>query len=315
MVNRGFSLIEALIVAGFILIVAAGLYFYLDEDIDTAIVNTTVKNYVGSSPEECSRIQVLCARGFHYFEDDSGCGCQEIIEDESKIKSDTISDFGGSTLTETEEKMDIGIPTNLSLPFNIADIDEQNGEVNPFGVVRFNADLARYGHSGIDIPLRKDADIYAVADGRIVIIKPAGDPWGGMGIYQLLEETKTGEGWGFIYEHIKLASGIEEGSEVTKGQLIATKIAPKGFTAHFQMSYHFNTYQFTSDLQCWPDFLSEGEKKILNTWWMSYKKTPHLLNSWKSTFEEGHYAFRGLLDSSAYPDGPQFCYPQGTDVR
>lgn len=30
---------------------------------------------------------------------------------------------------------------------------------------------------------------------------------------------------------------------------------------------------------------------------------------------EGKHPFRGLLDKTKHPDGPQFCYPIGTDVR
>ena len=31
--------------------------------------------------------------------------------------------------------------------------------------------------------------------------------------------------------------------------------------------------------------------------------------------EEGRFAYRGLLDEAEFPDGPQLCYPPGTDVR
>jgi len=94
---------------------------------------------------------------------------------------------------------------------------------------------------------------YRLPDGNIVILGSAGDPWGGEKIFQLLSGTSAGEGWGFIYEHIKARSDLRVGSSVRRGEVIATKIAPEGFTAHFQLSFLFNNYEFIRDVQCWPD--------------------------------------------------------------
>ena len=67
------------------------------------------------------------------------------------------------------------------------------------GIVRFAKDLPEFGHGGIDIPLFKDAPITAVADGEIVLIGSAGDPWDGKKVSHLLESTGEGEGLAFLY--------------------------------------------------------------------------------------------------------------------
>ena len=207
------------------------------------------------------------------------------------------------------------VPSGLSLPFRIVDLDEFNGEINPIGIVRFSKDRPDIGHSGLDVPLAQGADIFAVADGEIVLLSSAGDPWGGWGIFQLLQGTRTGEGWGFIYEHVTPKPGLQVGSWVKRGEVIATKTAPAGFTAHLQLSYLFNSYEYISDIKCWPDKLASGDKTLLESWWQQYSASEHLVDSWRSTAEEGQYPFRGLLDTTAYTNGPHLCYPLGTDVR
>jgi len=207
------------------------------------------------------------------------------------------------------------LPSGLSLPFNIEDIDENKGEINPIGVVRFSKDEGLTGHSGVDIPLFDNSPVYAVSEGEIVVIKSAGDPWGGMGLYQILSVTGVGEGWGFIYEHIKIADGLEVGDNLKRGDLVGTKAAPAGFTAHFQLSHHFNNYEFTKDVRCWPDRLSSDASEKFISWWDKYRTSEVLLNSWKTNVEEGQYPFRGLLDDTQFPGGAQLCYELGTDVR
>lgn len=39
--------------------------------------------YVGKSPEECSRIQVTCVSGYERFDDNKGCGCRPTMVPES----------------------------------------------------------------------------------------------------------------------------------------------------------------------------------------------------------------------------------------
>jgi murein DD-endopeptidase MepM/ murein hydrolase activator NlpD len=214
-----------------------------------------------------------------------------------------------------ENDYEDSVPTGLSIPFDINDINPLEGEVNPLGIVRFSKDQSDVGHPGIDIPLKQGSSVYAVDDGRVVLIDSASDPWNGMKVFQLLKETGKGTGWAYNYEHIKLAEGVEVGSELKKGDLVGTKAAPDGFTAHFQLSKVFNDFKYTSDAQCWPDFLISDEKTRLDSWWEEYSSTQHLINSWDTTFEEDKYPFRGLLDVSRYPSGPQLCYSLGTDVR
>lgn len=63
-----------LLIAIVILALAAGAWYFLrptGDDIPGA-------NYIGRSPEECSRIQVLCVEGFERFDDASGCGCRPV---------------------------------------------------------------------------------------------------------------------------------------------------------------------------------------------------------------------------------------------
>jgi len=223
-----------------------------------------------------------------------------------------ISSSSASNEPKTETK---SVKGSLFVPFQTKDIDEKNGEVNPMGIVRFSKDMPEFGHGGIDIPLFKGAPITAVADGEIVLLGSAEDPWGGEEIFQLLEKTGEGEGLAFIYEHITIVKGLKNGDKIKKGDLLGNKTAPTGFTAHFQLTSLFNNFQFSRDDQCWVDFLEKSEKEKLISWWDKYKKSEHLVNSWNTNVEDGKFPFKGLLDTSKYPDGPQFCYPPGTDVR
>lgn len=216
---------------------------------------------------------------------------------------------------EEAKLTDLDLFNNLELPFNISDINDLMGEINPIGVVRFSLDESGTGHSGLDVPLKFGAPIKAVADGKIVLTGEAGDSWGGKKAFQLLKPTRSGEGWAFLYEHIKLADDLKVGKEYKTGDIIGTKAAPDGYTAHFQLSYNFSDYEYIRDVQCWVDMLSEDSFSKLNQWWEKYQKSPHLLGSWRTTFEEGKFPFKGLLDKIAYPDGPQLCYDLGTDVR
>jgi len=232
----------------------------------------------------------------------------ENVDSEHEDSQDVIIEKPGSPI-------DAEIPTDLSLPFDIKDVDLKNGAVNPLGVVRFDKDQKDIGHSGIDIPLKERSRVYAVADGKVVLIKSASDPWGGMGVYQLIKQTGPGTGWAFLYEHIEIAEGIKEETELKKGELVGYKIAPDGFTAHLQLSEIFNDFKYTREIQCWPDFLNSIDKAKMDNWWDEYSNSNILINSWNTNSEGGKYPFRGLLDESKYPDGPQLCYALGTDVR
>lgn len=204
---------------------------------------------------------------------------------------------------------------DLILPFETTDIDPQNGVLNPIGVVRFSKDTSDSGHSGIDIPLFKESPVYAAIDGAIIKINKDVDPWGGQGIIQRINTTRPGEGWGFIYEHVTAAPGLKVGDLVKAGDIIAHKTARSGFTAHFQLSYFFNNFEFTRDNKCWLQNLKSSDKQAFDQWWNTYRSSDYLVSSWRTNSEEDKYAFRGLLDPSISPNGLQYCYPAGTDVR
>ena len=119
----------------------------------------------------------------------------------------------------------------------------------------------------------------------------------------------------YIYEHVTPSPNLKAGSTVTVGEEIATKTAPKRFTAHFQLSYTFNNYEFTRGMQCWVDVLNPSGSDELLTWWKKYRASDVLINAWRTNEEEGDFPFRGLLDATKFPEGPQLCYPFGTDVR
>jgi len=63
-----------ILIVGIVAVAGIGLYFISQQQ----TAETSDKNYVGYSVEECSRIQVTCVEGFQRFDDDSGCGCEVI---------------------------------------------------------------------------------------------------------------------------------------------------------------------------------------------------------------------------------------------
>lgn len=240
--------------------------------------------------------------------------------------TDKVSQLVGGVTPGSNTKNRSGdeIPGDLLLPFDISDLRSDRSGVNPLGVVRTSKDVPppapgggtnTTGHGGIDMPLLQGSNIYAVADGEIVHIVSASDPWGGMGITQLLTKTSEGEGWAFLYEHITPVKGMKEGVKVKKGEMIATKTAPNAFTAHFQLDKVFHNYEYNSQYACWPDQLVEAERAKLDDWFYAGEYKDQLLEGWRNVNEDGNYTFRGLLDEDKFPDSPQWCYSVGTDVR
>lgn len=65
-----------IVLALLVLAVGAGAWYFLR----SSDVAGDMKNYVGYSVEECSRVQVMCVEGFERFDDETGCGCQELDE-------------------------------------------------------------------------------------------------------------------------------------------------------------------------------------------------------------------------------------------
>ena len=63
------------------------------------------------------------------------------------------------------------------------------------------------------------------------------------------------------------------------------------------------------------DYLDDATQNEFLAWWGKYSASTHLVNSWDTNVEEGKLPFKGLLDKNKYLDGPQLCYPPGTDVR
>ncbi len=57
-----------------------------EQNVGQCNYESETKNYIGKSPEECSRIQYFCAQGFQQFKDECGCGCEE-IQYQAQIKN------------------------------------------------------------------------------------------------------------------------------------------------------------------------------------------------------------------------------------
>lgn len=210
-----------------------------------------------------------------------------------------------------------GPPAGLSLPVLVEDLAVGGDFVSPFGVVRWSQDRPEYGHSGIDLPLRLGAPLLAVADATVLAVTPTVDHRPGSVVTLLLSEgARTGEGWGFIYEHVTLEPGVVEGSAVRRGQPFATSpLNPREANNHLQLSYLFNEYRYYRDHTCWVDRLEPDAAAALRGRFDEFRSTAGFLSGWRNATEEGQHQYRGLLDETRYPGGPRLCYPQGTDVR
>ena len=189
-----------------------------------------------------------------------------------------------------------------------------NEFISPFGIIRHSRD-AGHGHGGIDIPLTENAPIYAVADGTILSAEESSDGAGGFDV-KLLISGSGGEGWGFLYEHVALEPGLAEGSVVTRGQLIARNgLTTERRNNHLQLTYMFNVYRFYRDQRCWVGYLDAASKEALLSYFDSLRTMQAFMAQWESASEEGMRAFKALLDSERFPEGPQLCYALGLDVR
>lgn len=198
----------------------------------------------------------------------------------------------------------------FALPFAIEDIDLVQKVLNPLGPIRHSRDSG-IGHGGIDIPLKTGAPFYAVEDGILIEVLPGSSNRPGNDVKLLVgAEEPAQAGWIFVYEHIALEPGVGENSRLTRGQLFARTPDPPVNNYHLQLSY-WET--FTSNNTCWVDFLADS---AFSDHFNETIRTDSLfISGWEDAEEEGQFPFRAFLDLENYPEGPQICYPIGTDVR
>ncbi len=208
---------------------------------------------------------------------------------------------------------------DLALPFDLADLAWQSGEfVSPFGVVRKSQDRVALGHGGIDIPLKLAAPIYAVAAGTVISVEPSVDFRPGDVVVLLLQHgVRPGEAWIFLYEHVTLEPDIAVGTSVARGQLMARNAMPTGVSNnHLELAYAFNEYRFTMSKTCWVHQLETGARTALvELFEKTIRVSDVFVEGWRTATDEGLFPIRALLDLERFPDGPQLCYPPGTDVR
>ena len=217
-------------------------------------------------------------------------------------------------------------PTGLSLPVNVSDLRTGgNVMVSPFGIVRrASVDQLEFGHGGIDLPLPPGSPLFAVADGEVIKYRPGTDMSAGGGgeIWLLLTgeqdgdpfDDAQGKGWVFIYEHIEPKASLAVGNRVKRGDVIAENMMETVYaTVHLQLTYVFDKRLYTRDSRCWTDFLVEADAAALNAWFKGVKDEN--ADIWSGIVEEGFQVHAGLLDKATYPNGPQMCYPPGTDGR
>lgn len=205
-------------------------------------------------------------------------------------------------------------PVNLALPFVAADMKEGEESLSPYGVIRHSRD-GGIGHGGIDFPFESGSPFYAVADGTI-IKNDVEDSGGGKTVDVLIAPKELfGEGWIFKYEHIALEPGLAVGSGVGKGQKIGINAFEQRGNNHVGLEYHIKNFTIAREKICWVDRLEAVAKQQLENVFNRIKKTSTFLRSWQTANEEGYYQYKGLLDAAKYPNGPQLCYPLGTDAR
>ena len=209
-----------------------------------------------------------------------------------------------------------GLPTGLALPVEPTAVNLR-GVVNPFGIVRWSLDRSDVGHPGIDIPVDEGTPFVAVGDGRIVSIEAATDGLPGDAVKVLLSPGATeGTGWGFLYEHVNPAPSLSVGSQVSRGQTIATSATSAAFTNHFELSDLFNGFRFHQNQTCWVLQLEAGERARLQNHFDNVLRTDaRFISAWQTNLREGQLPFLELLNTERYPGGAQLCYPRGTDVR
>lgn len=205
-------------------------------------------------------------------------------------------------------------PTNLVLPFALKDIQKAGGLISPYGPVRHSRDT-EIGHGGIDFPLEPGAPIYTAVDGTIRKSEKEDNRGGSTVDVLILPDGFLGEGWIFKYEHITLWPGLTIGSKVQKGQKIGINALQQKENNHIGLEYHIKNFTVARTKTCWVDLLGPTARQQLEDEFNQIKKTQAFLESWQTANEEGYYQYKGLLDKTKYPDGPQLCYRLGIDAR
>ena len=153
-----------------------------------------------------------------------------------------------------------GLPSGLLLPFRVEDVGGGNGFISPFGIIRHSRDQG-HGHGEIDVPLKMEAPIYAVANGTILSVEESTDGAGSSNVTRLLSGS-SGEGWAFLYEHVTLEPGLAESSVVSRSELIARNgLTSDRRNSHFQLTYLFKDYRFSREHRCWVDYLDTVSKE------------------------------------------------------
>ena len=227
------------------------------------------------------------------------------------------SDPTGPDANDTPPPVDTLPPVDLALPVPAAALLE-GAIVNPFGVVRSSLDLGEVGHSGIDLVSAQGTAIHAVGDGVIVSVDAATDGFPGDAVRLLLSTgAPQGEGWVFLYEHISLLAGLDVGSTVTRGEQIAINPLEIGRSNHLELAWVFNNFLFHRNQSCWVVQLGPAERTALEDRFNNVLRVhADFVGVWSQVdFNEGMLPFKGLLNIVTFPDGPQLCYPRGTDVR
>ncbi len=228
-----------------------------------------------------------------------------------------VPPVAAATLEPLERDSSTRLVVELGMPFNGSDLAVVDGFISPFGVVRKSQDRPEFGHSGIDIPLIQGAQILAVTEGTIIAIEPGAAKFPGETVLLLIQDgSRDGEGWVFLVEHVDIAAGVEVGSSIARGQTLGTSTITTGRgNSHMQLTDYFNSFEFARAHTSWVDHLDSTALDELIESTGVLLNDPRLASSWSSATDENRHPLKGLLDRAAYPDGPQLCYPPGTDVR
>ena len=78
-----------------------------------------------------------------------------------------------------------------------------------------------------------------------------------------------------------------------------------------------SNFLFHRDQRCWVVQLEPTERTALEERFNNVLRVhPDFVGVWSQVdFNEGMLPFKELLNIATYSDGPQMCYPKGTDVR